>query len=75
MVVQQSIRIPNDLYGTDLMSGHALKKRYTRPLVSECLKVVRNDLKTSHNLIVAKRKLNLIFRSKFVPELAISPGD
>ena len=74
VVGQQSIRISNDLYGNDVMSAYELAKGCTRPLVSGCPTVVPDAFQISHDILVAKRKLTLILRSRSVPEQSISPG-
>ena len=50
VLVLQSIRISNDLYGNDVMSAHELAKGYTRPLVPGCPTRVPDELQTAHDL-------------------------
>ena len=61
---QQVIRISNDLYGDDTCCAHELAKGFTPPIVSGSLpKIVPKDLVTGRETLMAKRNLNLIFKS------------
>ena len=73
---QQSIRISNDLYGNSVCSSLELAKGFTRPI--ECgsfPKTVPDDLIKAQETIMAKRKLNLILRSKATSEAPVKVGD
>ena len=62
---QQSIRTSNDLYDNDICSYNELVKGYTRP-IEPCrsTEIVPEDIAKARGTILAKRKLNLILRSK-----------
>ena len=76
MVVQQVMRIANNLYGNDVVSSYELAKGYTLPLVEDRVMLqVPPDLIEAHNVLKAKRKLNLILKSKAVKLPPISVGD
>ena len=73
---QQAIRISNDLYGNDTCSAHELSKRFTRPIVPGTLpKIVPQDLLIARETLMAKRKLNLILKSKSRMVAPVRIGD
>ncbi|CAN8065041.1 unnamed protein product [Agarophyton chilense] len=76
LLVQQSVRISNDLYGNNLMSAHELAKGYTRPLVSSTsLENIPEDIVHAQQALHAMRRLSLILRSKSLAELLVSVRD
>jgi len=76
ILIQQALRISNDLYGNDAMSATELAKGYTRPIRNgETPVLVPEEIQTAHDVLIAKRKLNLILRSKATTDIDISPGD
>ena len=65
LAAQQAIRISNDLYGNDVCSSHELAKGFTRPIESGSLpKIIAKDVEKAREIPIAKRKLNLIVKSK-----------
>ena len=76
LLAQQLIRISNDLYGNGVCSSHELAKGFTRPAESGNLpKTVTEDVFKARETIMAKRKLNLILRSKSIQEPPVKVGD
>ena len=76
LLVQQAIRITNDLYGTDFCSANELAKGYTRPIRAGDLPVVLpTESLDTHDELLAKRKLNRILRSKTIQDKPIQVGD
>jgi len=75
ILVNQSLRISNDLYGNDVMSAHELAKGYTRPIengnVPRC---VPKEVVQAQEDLKAKRKLTLILRSKTSRDDKVKPG-
>ena len=76
LLVQQALRISNDLYGNDVCSANELAKGYTRPIQSgEYPATVPEEIVNAHDQLLAKRKLTRILRSKACTESAIQTGD
>ena len=76
VAAQQAIRISNDLYGNDTCSAHELAKSFTRPIVPGILpKIIPKDLLTVRETLMAKRKLNLILKSKSTSLTPVQIGD
>jgi len=76
ILIQQAIRISNDLYGNDTMSSTELAKGYSRPIrTGDKPVLVPEEIRTAHEVLIAKRKLNLILRSKSTSDIDVSPGD
>jgi len=76
LIVQEALRICNDLYGNDVMSAHELAKGYTRPIhPSGPLVVVPDDIQAAHDTLIAKRKLNLILKSNATHDIPLASGD
>ena len=76
IAAQQAIRISNDLYGNNICSSHELAKGFTRPI--ECgnlSKIIPPDLIRAREVLKAKRKLNLILKSKSTEEIPVKVGD
>lgn len=76
MVIQQVMHVSNNLYGNDIVSSYELAKGYTIPLTEDrsMLQVPKEKI-DAHNVLKAKRKLNLILRAKSVNNPSISIGD
>lgn len=75
VLVQQAIRITNDLYGNDVASAHELAKGYTRPVINGSVpSCVPSEILDAHANLLAKRKLTLILRSKATAYEDFSPG-
>lgn len=69
LLVQQAIRISNDLYGSDILSAQELAKGYARPVQAGSVpKLLSQDLIDAYQKLLAKRKLTLILRSKTFEE-------
>lgn len=76
LLVQQSFRISNDLYGNDELSAHELAKGYTRPVIAGTYPVlVPRELIEAQKTLASKRKLTLILRSKATVDTPVKPGD
>ncbi len=61
-MVQQALRISNDLYGNDVMSASELAKGYTRPVQPGNFPVqVPPEIRKAHETLLAKRKLTKNF--------------
>jgi len=76
ILIQQALRISNDLYGNDTMSATELAKGYTRPIGNgNAPKIVPDDIQAAHDQLMAKRKLNVILRSKATSDIGVTPGD
>ena len=76
LLIQQAIRISNDLYGNDVLSAHELAKGYTRPIDKKVVpSLIPDELLKAHEVLIAKRKLNLILRSKPTKDVPLSVGD
>jgi len=75
-LVQQALRISNDLYGNDVMSSQELAKGYTRPVESGNVpRIVPKEIREAHENLKAKRKLTLILRSKATTDEKYESGD
>ncbi len=75
-MIQEALRISNDLYGNDVMSAHEQAKGYTRPIYSGSPAFeIPTEIVNAHNTLLAKRKLTLILRSKSVQRHHLSEGD
>ena len=75
LLVHRALRISNDLYGNEVLSAHEQAKGYTRPICNHSPVTVPNELVNAQKDLLAKRKLNLILRSKSITEPAINVGD
>ena len=76
VLVQQALKISNDLYGNDTCSAFELAKGYTRPVQPGMFPVyIPDELIEAREQIHAKRKLVLILRSKSITDIQINPGD
>ena len=76
LIVQEALRISNDLYGNDVMSSHELAKGYTHPIhPNGPIVVVSDDITAAHETLIAKRKLNLILKSNSIEDIPLSAGD
>ena len=76
LAAQQAIRISNDLYGNDTCSAHELFKGFTRPVAPGTLpKIIPKDIVTTRQTLMAKRKLNLILKSKLTSVATVHVGD
>ena len=72
----QSVRISNDLYGSEILSSFEMAKGFSRP-VTVSSQVVEIDpvLVEAKIQLEAKRKLTRILRSKATTNLHVSVGD
>lgn len=62
----RSLRISNDLYGSDTMSSFEMARGFTKPVLFVVPpKVIDHDLLKSHDELVARCKLNCILLSNF----------
>ncbi len=76
MRAQQAIRISNDLYGNDACSAYELAKGFSRPIEAGTTpKIIPVELLKARDVMIAKRKLNLILRSKSTSDLPLNIGD
>lgn len=76
LIVQQTFRIANDLYGNDVLSSSELAKGYTRPINKGVRpKILPEEIVTAHEALIAKRKLTLILRSRSTLDTPVSVGD
>ena len=76
VIAQQATCISNDLYGNDLCSSYELAKGFTKPVeIGTLPKLVPEDLVKARDTLLAKRKLNLILRSKSTTDTPIHVGD
>jgi len=76
LIVQESLRICNDLYGNDVMSSHELAKGYTRPIHSSGpILQIPDEIKAAHDTLIAKRKMNLIMKSHATVDTPVAAGD
>lgn len=58
-MIQQAIRISNDLYGNDICSAHELAKGYTRPILSNSYSSkVPDEIDQAYKDLIAKNKIN-----------------
>lgn len=65
IAAQQEIRISDDQYGNDVCSYYELVKGFARPFESGNLsKTIHDDLLKATEILLAKRKLNLVLKSK-----------
>ena len=72
----RSVRMSNDLYGTDTLSAYEMAKGYTKPVIAGQLPIaVDDELQKAHEELIAKRKLTLILRSKVFPADSFKIGD
>ncbi len=61
LMIQEALRISNDLYGNDVISARELAKGYTRPIYSGMPPFeIPTEILNAHNTLLAKRKLTLI---------------
>ncbi len=76
MRAQQAIIISNDSYGNDVCSAYELAKGFSRPIETETTpKIIPVEIMKARDAIMAKRKLNLILRSKSTSDLPLKIGD
>ena len=75
LLATQAIRISNDLYGNDVASANELAKGYTRPTQNQEPTPLTDDIREAHEVLIAKRKLNVILRGKSTTETPICVGD
>ena len=76
LIVQQALRISNDLYGSDVCSAQELAKGYTRPAtVGSYPVIVPEDILQAHDNLLAKRKLTRILRSKTTSDIPVKVDD
>lgn len=75
LLVQQAMRISNDLYGNDVCSAHELTKGYTRPLAGNFPAVVPEEIIQAHQNLIAERKLTKILKSKAITNAQFCVGD
>ena len=71
----QAIRMSNDLYGNDVTSAHELAKGFTRPAVLGYPSRLPPEILQAHDVLVAKRKLNAVLRSKATVDKQVKEGD
>ena len=75
LLIQQSFRISNELYGNDTLSAYEMEKGYTRPVCpSEIPKPVPKELLEAHDSFIVRRKLSKILKPKAVTERPVSTG-
>lgn len=73
---QISLTILNNLYGKDLLSANELAKGYTRPINGGAFpSEMPSQIHDAKETLRAKRKLNLILRSKSTQDEHIRAGD
>ena len=76
LAAQQVIRISKDFYGNGFCSSHELAKGFTRPIESGSLpKSMPEDVEKAREILVTKRKLNLILKSKSTTVALVNIGD
>lgn len=76
LLATMSVRISNEMYGSDTMSSFELAKCYSKPVDSSCLpKVTPKELIDARDCLLAKRKLTLMLRSQATRAPVINPGD
>ena len=75
-IAQQSIRMSNELYGSEVCSAFELAKGFTRPIQpgSE-LKFVPDGVINARDTLIAKRKLNLTLISISTSDIPVKIGD
>ncbi len=72
----QAFTISNDLYGNGHCSAFECAKGYTRPICSGKMPVaIPQEVLDAQKERIAKRKLNLILRSKAVQDITLEIGD
>eukprot|EP00171_Calliarthron_tuberculosum_P018762 IDg18762t1 len=75
VLVQQALRITNNLYGNDVASVYKLAKGFTRPIENrDYQSTIPKELVKAHASLNARRKLSLILRSKSVQNDEFKPG-
>lgn len=76
LLIQQALRICNDLYGNDVLSAYELAKGFTRPVVSLSPPTpVPDEIIHAHQALLAIRKLTLILWSKAISDIPLTVGD
>ena len=76
LTAQQAIRISNDLHADELCSSHELAKGFTQPVESGSLpKIVPEEVEKSREVLMAKRKPNLILKYKTTNVPSVKIGD
>ena len=76
LIVQQALRISNDLYSSDVCSAQELAKGYTRPAtIGSFIAIVPQEILQAHDDLLAKRKLTRILRSKTGSDIPVKVGD
>ena len=75
LLVAKMFRVSNDLYGNSVASSHELAKGYTRPISGNIRREIPLSIIEAQRTLAAKRKLNLILKSKSIQELPIKIGD
>ena len=76
LLVQQTFRISNSLYGNNLLSAQELAKGYTVPVTPGAMAIsIPKELVEAQQKLQAKRKLTLILKSKSIMETPVHAGD
>lgn len=76
LLVQQAMRVSNDLYGNDVFSAHELAKGYTRPVTQDSYPaIVPDGIIQARNDLVAKRKLTKTLKSRAITEHGLMVAD
>ncbi len=72
MRAQQAIIISNDLCGNDVCSAYELSKGFSRPIETGTTpKIIPVEIMKARDAVMAKRKINLILRSKSNSDLPL----
>lgn len=76
LLALQSVRVSNDMYGNDVISSFELCRGFSKPVLPMSSPVeIPDDIRNAHDELIAKRKLNLILRSKSSTKPELSVGD
>lgn len=77
MLAFSAVRISNDMYGSDTLSAFEMCRGITKPIAKFISPVaIPQNLIESHQKIIAKRKLNMILRSKAIDtKMPVKIGD
>lgn len=76
LLAHRAVSNSNDLYGFENMLSFEISKGYTKPLLDFVApESVPQELVESRDLLIAKRKINLVMRSKGTSNPTIEPGN
>lgn len=76
LLVFQALQVSNDLYCSKTLISFEMAKGFTKPVCAgQSVSTVPDELTPAQDTVLAKRKLDLILRSKAIVDPNVRPGD